>query len=344
MAISPLRAWSLRLDPFVITLLCTLLLAGVLPPSGWWSDTVHTVSPFVIAMLFFLSGARLSRRAVRHGFTRWKLQITVLVISFLAFPLLGLGFSHLVQPWTGTTLALGLLFLASLPSVVQSSTMFTAIAGGNVPASVCAAAISNLAGVVITPGLMVLMAGSHLALDGTTALKVVVQVLVPFAVGQLLHGVLKGWITAHEKIVRALDRGGILVIVYGAIGAAVDSGSLLTQGLSALLLVGAICVVLLALVLTASWLIGNALQMPREDRITLLFCAGEKSLTTGLPLSALIFPASIAGVVILPVIIYHQMQLIACSVIAGRLAQAEKRRPANQCQKSVTDNSSAHHD
>lgn len=317
-----LRARSFRPDPFVIALACTLILAGFIPPGGWWSEAVHTVTPFLVAMLFFLSGARLSPSAVRHGFSRWKLQVTVLAMSFLLFPLLGFGISHLVQPWMGTTLALGLLFLASLPSVVQSSTLFTAMAGGNVPATVCAAAVSNLVGVVVTPCLMALLASSQLVLDGTTAWKVLLQVLLPFAVGQLLHGILGGWIAAHGRVVKVLDRSGILLIVYGAFGAAVGSGSLLAQGWAAMLLVVAVCAVLLALALIGSWSIGGALHMPREDRITVLFCAAEKSLTTGLPLSALIFPASVAGVVILPVIVYHQMQLFICAVLARRLHQA----------------------
>ena len=137
----------LRVDPYILAIVSMVVLATILPAKGEAAHVMGLVTTLAIALLFFLYGARLSREAVIAGLTHWRLQLLVFLSTFLLFPVLGLGMSFLAKPWLGAEMALGLLFLSTLPSTVQSSIAFTSIARGNVAAALCSASVSNLVGV-----------------------------------------------------------------------------------------------------------------------------------------------------------------------------------------------------
>jgi sodium/bile acid cotransporter 7 len=273
-----------------------------------------------IVLLFFLHGAKLSREAIVGGLLAWRLHLAVLAATFVLFPLLGLGFSAI--PGLSPALAAGLLFMTLLPSTVQSSIAFTSIARGNVAAAVCSASFSNLLGIVLTPLLaMALMGGAHAqpSLSGATA--IVGQLLLPFIVGHLLRPWLGGWVARHKGLVGRVDRGSILLIVYTAFGAAVVEG--LWQQVAPLDLIALVlcCLAILALVLIVTWGAGRLLGFAREDRVVLLFAGSKKSLATGVPIAGVLFPPAEVGAILLPLMLFHQFQLVACAIIARRMGE-----------------------
>jgi sodium/bile acid cotransporter 7 len=316
-------------DTFILSLLATVALASLLPATGTAAAIVGWASNIAIGLLFFLHGARLSREAVVGGLRHPKLHGAVLASTFLVFPLLGLTlqalFPHLLAPalWTGV------LFVTTLSSTVQSSIAFTSIARGNVPAAVCAATASNLLGILLTPLLVSLVlhkTGTAGGLD--SALNIVVQLLLPFVAGQVLRPWIGAWAARHNKLLGLVDRGSILLAVYSAFGAAVVEGIWhlfpLPQ-LGELVLVNAI---LLALVLAITTFGSRLLGFKRADEIVVVFCGSKKSLAAGIPMATVLFGASTVGVVLLPIMIFHQMQLMVCAMLARRYSVAQPETSA----------------
>lgn len=307
------------LDPYILAVLATVALASLLPAQDTFATVVDRAANAAIVLLFFLHGAKLSREAILDGAGNWQLHLGVLAATFVLFPLLGLGLAAL--PGLSATAAAGLLFLTLLPSTVQSSIAFTSIAGGNVAAAVCSASFSNLLGIFLTPLLAALLMGGHGAGVSWDAVeKIVLQLLAPFAAGHALRPLIGGWVARHRPLLSYVDRGSILLVVYSAFSSAVVGGLWHTMPLGQVLLLAVLCCVLLALVMGLTWSGGGLAGLSRADRIVLLFCGSKKSLATGVPIAGVLFPAAQVGAVILPLMIFHQVQLIACAVIARAFA------------------------
>ncbi|MCA0355371.1 MAG: bile acid:sodium symporter [Proteobacteria bacterium] len=311
---------KLKIEPYVIALFSMVVLASVLPVRGVAAEGLSIIVKLAIALLFFLHGAKLSREAVVAGVTHWRLHLTILAFTFVMFPVLGLVASKLGV--LSSTLAAGMLFLCCLPSTVQSSIAFTSIARGNVAAAVCAASASNLFGIFITPVLVgVLMHTQGGAAGGWKSIQdIVVQLLLPFIVGQLARPLVSKWIEKHKQLVGYVDRGSILLVVYAAFSEAVVGG--IWSKVSALEMVALFitCCALLAVVLAATTYGARALGFSKEDEITIIFCGSKKSMATGVPMAGILFPGATAGIIVLPLMIFHQIQLMACSVIAQHYA------------------------
>lgn len=315
-----IRRLAALFDPFILALLGAVALASVLPPLGGLVPLAETAADAGIVLLFFLHGAKLSREAIVGGLLNWRLHLAVLAATFVLFPLLGLGFSAL--PGLSPPLAAGLLFLTLLPSTVQSSIAFTAMARGNVAAAVCSAAFSNLLGILVTPLLTVmLMSGSSAQLSLSAGTAIVVKLLLPFVAGHLARPWIGGWVARHKALVGRVDRGSILLIVYTAFGAAVVAGLWRRVDPIDLVEIVACCLAILALALSATWGAGQLLRLPREDAVVLLFAGSKKSLASGVPIAGVLFPPAEVGAILLPVMLFHQFQLIACALIARRMGQ-----------------------
>lgn len=322
MAVSLLK--RLNIDPYLLLLVSTVGLASVLPARGIWAGIAGGIADAAIALLFFLHGAKLSRQAVIDGAKAWKLHLTTAAVTFVLFPLVGLGVRAI--PGLEPSLASGVLFLTLLPSTVQSSIAFTAIAGGNVAAAVCSASFSNLAGIFITPVLTaVFMTGNSQGFSTDPIIAIATQLLLPFLAGHFLRPWIGGFVTRHKPVLGYVDRGSILLVVYTAFGAAVLEGLWQKVTLVELGLIALISLAVLAVVMVASSLIGKALGFSREDRIVLLFCGSKKSLATGVPLAGVLFPAAQVGAIILPLMFFHQIQLMVCAVLARRFAAEGER-------------------
>ncbi|MFJ9630032.1 bile acid:sodium symporter family protein [Streptomyces sp. NPDC101175] len=309
------------IDPYILLLLATVGVAALLPATGTGADIASGASTAAIAFLFFLYGARLSTREALDGLKHWRLHTTVLACTFVVFPLLGLAARGLVPVLLTHPLYQGLLFLTLVPSTVQSSIAFTSIARGNVPAAICAGSFSSLAGIVITPLLAAaLLGGNAGGFSADSLVKIVLQLLVPFLAGQLLRRWVGVFIARHKKVLGYVDRASILLVVYTAFSEGMVQG--IWHQVSALRLAGLLAVeaVVLAVMLTLTWYGGRALGFDREDRIAIQFAGSKKSLASGLPMASVLFGAH-ASLAVLPLMLFHQMQLMVCAVIAKRRAR-----------------------
>ncbi|MCT7354448.1 bile acid:sodium symporter [Streptomyces sp. 15-116A] len=306
------------LDPYVLLLLATVGLAALLPARGTGAELASGASTAAVALLFFLYGARLSTREALDGLKHWRLHVTVLACTFVVFPLLGLAARGFVPVLLTDPLYQGLLFLTLVPSTIQSSIAFTSIARGNVPAAICAGSFSSLAGIVLTPLLAAaLLGGSGAGFSADSVVRIVAQLLVPFLAGQLLRRWIGSLVARHRKALGLVDRGSILLVVYTAFSAGMVQGiwhRVSAARLGALLAVEA---VLLAVMLLLSWYGAKALGFGRADRIAIQFAGSKKSLAAGLPMASVLFGAQ-ASMAVLPLMLFHQMQLMVCAVIAKR--------------------------
>ncbi|MGL5996350.1 MAG: bile acid:sodium symporter family protein [Pseudomonas proteolytica] len=316
-------------DNFTLTLIATVVLASLLPVGGQTAVAFGWVTNLAIALLFFLHGAKLSRQAIIAGAGHWRLHLLVFSLTFVLFPLLGLALKPLLAPMIGNELYMGMLYLCALPATVQSAIAFTSLARGNIPAAICSAAASSLFGIFLTPLLVTLLLNVH-GDGGSTVdaiLKISVQLLLPFIAGQIARRWIGEWVGRNKNWLKFVDQGSILLVVYGAFSEAVNEGiwhQIPLWELAGLLVA---CCVLLALVLVASALLGKVFGFNQEDRITILFCGSKKSLATGVPMAQVLFAGSTMGVLILPLMLFHQIQLMVCAVLAQRYANRPESIP-----------------
>ena len=309
-----------RIDPMVRLLLLAIFLATVLPVSGRWATVAQFISNAAVFLLFFLNGLRLPRREVVAGIGKWRLLVPLVLFVYAAMPaagwLLWQGAGQVLPP----LLALGFLFLGTLPSTVQSATAYTSLAGGNVASSVVAAALLNILGVFVTAPLFSLLAGSHAAaFDGSGLVKVMTILLLPFALGQVLQVRLGSWVSGHRQLVVWMDRSSIAIAVYVAFSNAVRQG--IWGRIDAFGWAGILggCAALLVFGYGASWLLARLAGLERGDRIAMMFAGAQKSIAMGAPLATVLFPPAVAGVILLPTLVYHLAQLIVAAPLASRL-------------------------
>jgi solute carrier family 10 (sodium/bile acid cotransporter), member 7 len=310
-------------DTFILILLATILLATLIPAGGKGMTVASGLSNAAIFALFFFHGLRLAHASVWEGLKLWRLQLAVLLFCFGAMPLFGLGLYGLFRSLLPDGLWLGLLFLCALPSTVQAAIASSSLAGGNVAASVIAAALSNLAAVILTPLIFAALAQISGGEPNLGAIgKIAGLLLLPFGLGQFCQHWLADWAARHRIWIGRMDRLTIILTVYVAFSASVNEGLWSRISVVDLVLVSAIAAALLGLALTATWTIGGMLKLPRADRITLLFSGSHKSLATGAPMARILFPAAQAGLIILPLMLYHQMQVILSTWLAARLSRS----------------------
>lgn len=310
----------MKIDPFLLIMLATVALASVLPASGTGAVAVDWVTTLAITLLFFLHGVRLKRETLIAAASDWKIHVLIMAFTFALFPLLGLGLKAAVPGALPPALWIGVLYLCALPSTVQSSIAFTSIARGNVAVAVCAAAFSNLAGVFVTPFLSSALLGTAGGVSTDQVVKIASQLLLPFVVGHLMRPLLGTWAERNRKLLMFTDRGTVVLAVYASFSAAIVEGlwHKVAPGQLAVLLV--LCLLLLALVLVITVGVARALRYGKPEEIAIMFVGSKKSLASGVPMAKIIFPPAIAGAVILPIMIFHQAQLMACASIARRYA------------------------
>lgn len=309
-------------DRYMLMLVLTVVLATVLPARGVGATILSHVTYWVIALLFFLYGAKLSTATIVAGLANWRLQLSVLALTFLLFPILALALKPLSLIWLPTAIGVGFLYIGCLPSTVQSSVAFTAVSGGNVAGAVCAASISNLIGVVLSPLLFALLIpqGTGYGVEPSAIWKIVQQILLPFAAGQLCRPLLAGWLARYRKPTMIVDRGSILLIVYAAFSAGVVNGIWQVISAGSLAILVALCLLLLAAVMAAAVGIARAAGMGHADLMAVLYCGSTKSLATGLPMAGILFAGQDISLVILPLMVFHLLQLAVCAVISQRMA------------------------
>jgi sodium/bile acid cotransporter 7 len=310
-------------DRFVVWLLSAVAIGSLLPAYGPVAAVLDAFTLAAIFALFFLHGVRLPREALLSGVTDWRLHVAILSVTFLLFPLAGLGLSLLMPGLLSPLLWSGLLFLCALPSTVQSSIAYTSIAGGNVAGAVAAAAFSNLLGVFLTPLLVSLLLGAQGAEIGVGGIaKIAALLFLPFLLGHAARPWLLPLVEHRPRLTTLVDKGTILLAVYGAFSAAAAEGLWRRLPPQQFALLAGLCLLLLALMLGAAWALGRFGGYSRENKAAILFCGSVKSLASGAPMARILFPGPSAGFAILPVMLFHTLQLIVCAWIAGRMAQS----------------------
>ena len=314
----------LAIDRFTLLLVLMVVLASIVPISGQAAEVFSVITTAAIAILFFLHGAKLSREAVIEGMMHWKLHTLVFVFTFALFPILGLLAKPILYPLLGPELYLGFLFMCFLPSTVQSSIAFTSIAKGSVASAVCSASFSNIIGMFLTPVLVsfFILGQTQHGFDPTASIiKITLLLLVPFILGQILRPYIFPQMQKVPSIVKAFDQGSILMVVYGAFSGAVVAGLWQqVSGQTLFYLVLACSVLLTVIMLLALWL-AKALGFNREDRVAIFFCSSKKTLASGVPMAQILFIGQPLGMIVLPIMIFHQIQLMVCGVIANRWAK-----------------------
>jgi sodium/bile acid cotransporter 7 len=310
-----------RVDRFLLAILVTVAVASILPVSGGAAGVVAVLVQVAVGLLFFLHGAKLSTRAALEGLRHWRLHGTVFLATFVLFPLIGLSARLLVPHVLPASLYFGVMFMCLLPSTVQSSIAFTSIARGNVPAAICSASFSNLVGVILTPLLAALFLGSRVNLSPGAVLHIAGQLLLPFLLGQLARPWLAATVERHHTLTSLVDRGSVLLVIYSAFSAGVVAGvwhQVTPVRLGCVIVVDA---VILAIVLSSTRYASGWLGFPAADRIVVIFCGSKKSIATGIPMAAVLFAHKDVSLIVLPAMLFHQLQLMVCAVLAPRFAQ-----------------------
>lgn len=309
-------------DPLIVLIILAVILAVIAPARGDFAETFGQLTNVAIAFLFFLYGARLSTQEALNGLKHWRLHLTILAFTFVVYPLIGIALRPLTA-FISHDMYLGILFLTLVPSTVQSSVAFTSIAKGNAAGAIVSASTSNLVGVFITPALVMLLMGTGggVHIDTSVFGEIALLLLAPFILGQLT----RRWVGkfAQSKATKVVDRGSIAMVVYSAFSKGVVDGIWSSISIWELAFLVAFAAIFVAFMLWLTKKVSEKLGFKRADAVAIEFCGSKKSLATGLPMASVIFASggTSLGLLILPLMIYHQVQLMMCSWLASRYAQ-----------------------
>lgn len=309
-------------DPLIVLIILAVILAVIAPARGDFAEIFGQLTNVAIAFLFFLYGARLSTQEALNGLKHWRLHLTILAFTFVVYPLIGIALRPLTA-FISHDMYLGILFLTLVPSTVQSSVAFTSIAKGNVAGAIVSASTSNLVGVFITPALIMLLMGTGggVHIDTSVFGEIALLLLAPFILGQLT----RRWVGkfAQSKATKVVDRGSIAMVVYSAFSKGVVDGIWSSISIWELAFLVAFAAIFVAFMLWLTKKVSEKLGFKRADTVAIEFCGSKKSLATGLPMASVIFASggTSLGLLILPLMIYHQVQLMMCSWLASRYAQ-----------------------
>ncbi|MEY0231174.1 bile acid:sodium symporter family protein [Providencia manganoxydans] len=314
---------KLKIDPFLLIMICVVVIASLFPCEGDIKVAFQYLTTAAIALLFFMHGAKLSRESIVAGIGHWRLHLMVFSSTFILFPIIGLELHFMVPSWMSPTVYMGFLYLCALPATVQSAIAFTSVAGGNVAAAICSASASSILGVFLSPilvGFLMDEDGSQ-AMDTLNAIgSILLQLMLPFVVGHLARPLLANWMSRNRKLINITDRSSILLVVYVAFSEAVVEGIWQRIDAFSLFMIAVVSCIILFIVMMLNIIAARLFKFSKEDEITIVFCGSKKSLANGVPMANVLFPASVVGVILLPLMIFHQIQLMVSAVLAQRYA------------------------
>lgn len=318
-----------KIDWFMKGMLIAVLIAFLWPTPGAKGGFLHPelLNKLGIAIVFYLNGMALSIAAMHDGLKRWRAHLLIQGATFLIFPVVGWLLLKLSGGLMSPDLQTGFFYLCALPSTVSSSVALTVAARGNVPVAVFNATLSSLIGVILTPLWMAWSLGqSGARFDvGPVVLDLVVWVVLPLLAGLCSRPWLAAWASRNKKRIQIVDRLTILMLVYTSFADSVKDGIWSNYGPLVLVetILGAALLFFIALGLMR-W-ISAALGMPMEERIAVIFCGSKKTLASGVPMAHLIFGSNPAlGLILMPIMIYHPLQLAIGGVLAQHWAAGHK--------------------
>lgn len=320
---------SLPIDRFLLLLILSIIIASFFPCYGEGKVFFDGLTTFAIGLLFFMHGAKLDTKTIVDAFFHWRLHCLIFLTTFFIFPILGFGLQFLPESILPKQIAIGFLFLCTLPATVQSAIAFTSIAKGNVAAAICSASASTLLGVFITPILITFLMdadSSHSIPLLESIESIVIKLVVPFFAGNVARHWIKRWIHKHKQLINKVDRVSILLVVYVAFSDAVEHGIWHQIDLYDFVMIVLLSLIILGLILLFTTYSARFFKFNQPDEITIVFCGSKKSLASGIPMASILFPAASVGMIVLPLMIFHQIQLMVCSYLAMKYA---KNRNAN---------------
>lgn len=308
-------------DPMLRLLAAAVLLAAFVPVAGDARPVAGLLVSAGVFVLFLLNGMRIARSEIRAGLRNWRFLLPLLLWVFGAMALAGLALFTLGQGLVPPLIAVGFLYLGTLPSTVQSATSYSALAGGNLGLSVISAALLNIAGIFVTVPVFLLLGGTggEAQIGWETAERIMLILLLPFVLGQIVQGWTRDFIAEHGKRIALIDRSVIALAVYVAFSGAVEQGIWQRVEASAWAWLGGMVALFLLFGHAGSWIVSGLLGLPRRDRISFLFAGTQKSTAVGVPLAAILFTPEIAGFLVVPLMLYHLFQLVAAAPVAGVL-------------------------
>lgn len=323
------------LDGFLLGLFAIVGLAWVAPDLGRSGGVLHIefYTNYGISMVFLLYGLTLSWERIRAGALNWRLHLIVLSATFVVYPALVWAVGALLGSLVGPEFKLGFFYLSASPSTISSSVAMTSIARGNVAGAIFNASLSSLVGVFATPlwvNWYLSQTGQALAL-GHVILKILMLVVAPIVFGQAMRPLLANWLLRQRALVKFIDRGTILAIVFNSFADSVADGVWRDRGVSLVLMVAVGAMILFSSMFLLLEAVCRALAFSRADTIAGVFCGTKKSLASGIPMAKVMFGSSPAlGMIVLPFVIYHLLQLVAASIIARRWAAAADLEERNR--------------
>lgn len=313
------------LNTFFFLLIGMIFLAKLFPDWGTADSPLplKTITGAGISFIFFFYGVKLSPQKLWEGLANWKLHLVVQATTFLIFPLVVLVLYTFFGE-EGSYLWLGTFYLAALPSTVSSSVVMVSIAGGNLPAAIFNASISSMVGIFITPVWMdILLPETSVSFDLTdTFIKLSLQVLFPVIIGLMLHHRLIGFVNKYQNTLKNFDQGIILLIVFTAFAESFAENMFSGHSTWQLLGLSVLMLAFFGLMLSLMYFISVGFRFSREDTITVMFCGSKKSLVQGAVMGRVMFPDPVVfGVILLPLMIYHALQLMAGSALAQGMGE-----------------------
>ncbi len=319
------------LSPFFVLMISAIFLAWLYPNAGTSESPLHlpVVAGYGVSVIFFFYGAKLSRESLLNGLSKWRLHLMVQLSTFVLFPLTILAVRLIFKDYFSTNIGLGIIYLAALPSTVSSSVVMVSIARGNIAAAIFNASISSVLGIFVTPLLMSGILGkTQPGFDiGHTILMLCLQVLLPVILGLLLHHKIGGWVAQYKKTLGNFDQLIILLIVYTSFCESFSGNMFSGFTISEIFLLGVMMLMLFLIVFALMNRLSVWMRFKREDRITVIFCGSKKSLVQGAVMGKVLFPdQAILGVVLLPLMLYHALQLLVGSTIAKAMGEKERMK------------------
>jgi sodium/bile acid cotransporter 7 len=317
----------MKIDGFLIAMISAVLLALAWPAPGAAGGFLHlgAVVKYGIALVFFLQGSMLAPSAMISGAAKWRLHLFIQATTFLVFPIVGGLFYFMLAGIVVDDLRLGFFFLCAMASTITSSVAMTVMARGDVPSAVFNASASGLIGMIATPLLMQCVgnAGHGMPPLGAAIESILLTLALPFLAGQICRPLTLPFLGSRKRLVNRVDRSMIVLIVYTSFCDSTATGVWQKFSFAQLTLVALLATGLLVLMLSFTGICAEAAGFSPEERITAIFCGSKKSLASGAPTAKIMFAGHPGlGMIMLPLLLYHQIQLIICTFLAGRYARA----------------------
>lgn len=312
----------MKINGFILSLLLSILLAYFFP-TALRALPLPEIINVGIGLIFFFYGLKLAPAELKQGFLNYPSHILIQTTTFILFPFITLAFIPFFEGGTESDLWLAIFFLGVLPSTVSSSVVMVAIAKGNLPTAIFNASISGLIGILATPLLLSIFlsdSGTFEFLD--IVLKLVFQIVFPLCAGILLQKILGSFARKYNKSLGLFDKAVIVLIVYSSFSNSFNSNLFAQVGLLDLFKLFTIVIIMFFLIYGMVGYICRILGFSLKDSITVKFCGTKKSLVHGSVMVKIIFGSSASmGLFLLPIMLYHILQLLVVSVFAENYRQ-----------------------